>query len=234
MRQQQTATPNHQLEEARLERLLTYERAAIAQGYQSIAGLDEAGRGCLAGPVVAGACLLPIGLKIPGVNDSKQLSAEKRDSLYEILINHPDIHTAVGIVEPEEIDRINIFQATIVAMLRAVDGLKISPDYLLVDGLKLPHQTLPCLKIIKGDTLSMSIAAASIIAKVTRDRLMIDEYHQKYPQYAFNQHKGYSTARHLEALNQHGPCPIHRRSYEPVRVLCQPVVQSEFAFLSPI
>lgn len=196
---------------------MTFERAAYDKGFRCIAGIDEAGRGCLAGPVVAAACVIPFNIYIEGVNDSKQLTAHRRESLFEFLSSHPEIFVGVGIVEPEEIDRINIFQASILAMLKAVKALSVSPDFLLVDGLKLPHPFTPTQKIIKGDTLSQSIAAASVIAKVTRDRLMVDEYHKIYPDYSFDRHKGYGTAIHLEALNKHGPCPIHRRSYAPVK-----------------
>jgi ribonuclease HII len=136
-------------------------------------------------------------------------------------MNHEEIYTGVGVVDPAEIDRINIYQASIKAMIDAVDNLPVKPDHLLVDGLKLPHPHISGEKIIKGDTLSLSIAAASIVAKVTRDRLMVADYHQKYPQYGFDRHKGYSTQMHMEALDRYGPCPIHRRSYEPVRNACQ-------------
>lgn len=213
------------MEEARLERLLAYERAARLKGRDCIAGVDEAGRGCLAGPVVAGACILPESLLIVGLNDSKQLSPEKRENLYEILTTHPEIYIGIGVVEPSEIDRINIYQATIVAMSRALENLKKVPDFLLVDGLDLRHPSITCQKIIKGDTLSLSIAAASIAAKVYRDRCML-RLHEKYPMYRFDRHKGYGTEAHMAALAQHGACPDHRRSYAPVRNVCQP----QFAF----
>jgi ribonuclease HII len=200
----------------RLLKLTSYERDASSQGYKMIAGIDEAGRGPLAGPVVAAACIIPEGLYFRDVNDSKQLTPEMRDSLYAAITSHADVAFAVGIICQKEIDRVNIYQATIFAMMQAVSALKMIPDYLLVDGLKLPHPTIPSLKIIKGDALSQSIAAASVIAKVTRDRLM-REYDGQWPQYGFKQHKGYSTPQHLAAIAEHGPCPLHRFSFEPIK-----------------
>ncbi len=195
---------------------MSYEEEAYLTGYQWLAGVDEAGRGPLAGPVVAAACILPKGLLIPQVNDSKKLTPKMRERLFARLTSDPAIYYAVGIVDSVEIDRINIYQATICAMLIAIERLKQAPDYLLVDGMKLPHPTLPCLKIIKGDQLSQSIAAASIIAKETRDRLMLD-YHARWPAYGFDHHKGYGTEQHVEALFKHGPCEIHRRSFDPIK-----------------
>lgn len=204
----------------RLQKLNIFEDEARQQGYQIIAGLDEAGRGPLAGPVVAAACIIPEGVFIPGVNDSKQLTAQERADLYHTITSDERIVYGVGIVDSHEIDRINIFQATIVAMFQAITKLPLIPQMLLVDGLKLPHPTIPAQKIIDGDAKSQSIAAASIIAKETRDRLMV-ELHAQWPMYGFNQHKGYGTEMHLEALNIHGPCPIHRRSFEPVKILLE-------------
>lgn len=209
-------------EEARIEGLLTFERAARSRGCRVLAGIDEAGRGCLAGPVVAAACILPENIVIAGINDSKQLTPAQRELLFEELCTHPEIQIAIGVVYPEEIDRINIFQSSVKAMLLAVENLEVRPDHLLVDGMKLPHATISSEKIIKGDTLSLSIAAASIVAKVTRDRMMIHEYHKKYPCYGFDKHKGYGTEAHLAALKEFGPCLIHRYSYAPVKKLCQP------------
>lgn len=203
-----------QIEKARLDELTRYEAEARAQGYRLIAGIDEAGRGPLAGPVVAAACIIPEGIFFEGINDSKQLSPKQRCHLYESLISHPSIVYGIGSSDAREIDEVNIYQATILAMLRAVEALTTHPDYLLVDGMKLPHPTIPVLKIIKGDTLSQSIAAASILAKETRDRLM-GEYHERWPEYHFDRHKGYGTEKHLEALSLHGPCPIHRLSFAP-------------------
>lgn len=202
-------------EKRRLQKLLRYEKEARKSGFQTIAGIDEAGRGPLAGPVVAAACIIPKGVSLPGVNDSKQLTAPERQILFQQITTIPGVIFAIGCVPPAEIDRINIYQATIVAMQQAVKGLSQKPDYLLVDGLKLPHE-IPVLKIIKGDTLSQSIAAASIIAKVTRDAMM-EDYHNEWPQYGFAKHKGYATEFHLAALAEHGPCPIHRFSFEPIK-----------------
>lgn len=204
------------IEKYRLTQMTTFEEAAYQQGYHTIAGLDEAGRGPLAGPVVAAVCILPRSLLIPNVNDSKKLTPKIREQLFSRLTTDPAIIYGVGIIASEDIDRLNIYQATIHAMLQAVNHLSVSPDYLLVDGLALPHPYLPAQKIIKGDQLSQSIAAASIIAKETRDRLM-REYHEQWPVYGFSQHKGYGTAKHLDALELHGPCPIHRHSFEPIK-----------------
>lgn len=203
-------------ERNRLNQLMIFEKEARKKGFKQIAGVDEAGRGPLAGPVVAAACIIPEKLYIPGVNDSKKLSEKMRQELFEHLTTHKRIVYGVGIVAPEEIDRINIYQATIVAMLQAVANLSEVPDCLLVDGLQLPHPTLPVQKIIGGDASSFCIAAASIIAKVTRDRLMC-AYHEHWPHYGFVKHKGYGTAMHLEALEKHGPCVVHRRSFEPLK-----------------
>lgn len=205
-------------ETKRLQKLNIYEDEARQQGYQIVAGLDEAGRGPLAGPVVAAACIIPAGVLIPGVNDSKQLSPQERAELYQMITQDDRICYGIGIIDSLTIDKINIFQATVAAMLMAVSQLSLVPQMLLVDGMKLPHPTIPAQKIIDGDAKSQSIAAASIIAKETRDRLMV-EFHQEWPMYGFNHHKGYGTEMHLEALQVHGPCPIHRRSYEPVRIL---------------
>lgn len=205
-------------ETKRLLKLNVYEDEARQQGYQIVAGLDEAGRGPLAGPVVAAACIIPAGVLIPGVNDSKQLTPEERATLYQVITQDERISYGIGIIDSQTIDKINIFQATIAAMLMAISQLPVIPQVLLVDGMKLPHPTIPAQKIIDGDAKSQSIAAASIIAKETRDRLMI-EFHQQWPAYGFKRHKGYGTEMHLEALQTHGPCPIHRCSYEPVKAL---------------
>jgi len=203
------------LEWERLKQLTHYETRARANGYSCIAGLDEAGRGPLAGPVVAAVCVIPDGVYIPLINDSKQLLPKRRRSLYERLVGDGRIHHAIGIVEPAEIDRVNIYQATIQAMLMALDQLTVKPDYLLVDGMTLPYPT-PSEKIIKGDTLSQSIAAASIIAKEVRDDLMRG-FHKKWPHYGFADHKGYGTEKHLAALEEYGPCEIHRYSFDPIK-----------------
>lgn len=216
-------------ETRRLQQLLKFEKAAQKQGFKAIAGIDEAGRGPLAGPVVAAACIIPFGLKIKGVNDSKQLTEQSRSDLYNIILENPTILSGIGIVSHQEIDRINIYQATIVAMLQAVAALAAVPDMLLVDGLQLPHPSIPCQKIIKGDCKSQSIAAASIIAKVTRDRIM-ETFHQEWPQYGFNKHKGYATEQHIEAIKKWGPCPIHRMTYEPLKSLNHKEAQLCFEF----
>lgn len=192
--------------------LQAFDRKLREELSSLFAGVDEAGRGPLAGPVVAAACLVDPSVRINGINDSKQLTPEKRESLYQKIIAHPGIQIGVGIVSSEEIDQINIYQATIKAMIEAVDKLFTQPPLLLVDGLKLPHPIIPSKKLIKGDTLSYSIAAASIVAKVTRDDIMV-ELHKKWPQYGFAQHKGYATQQHREAITLHGPCPHHRRSF---------------------
>lgn len=215
---QPSKKPRKDKEQRRLDKLVIYEQGARSLGFSSIAGIDEAGRGPLAGPVYAAACIIPDGIFFRGIDDSKKLTPEERSVLYDALTTHPDITFAVGFITCEEIDRLNIFQATILAMLQAVAGLQKTPDYLLVDGLHLPHATIPCRKIIKGDSLSQSIAAASILAKVTRDRVM-EEYGLQWPQYGFGQHKGYATEQHLEAIRVHGPCPIHRMTYEPLKSL---------------
>lgn len=204
------------LERVRLQQMMLYEEEAYLRGFRSIAGIDEAGRGPLAGPVVAAACILPRGLLISGVNDSKQLIPKIREQLFERLTTDPSIVFGVGIIEADQIDKLNIYQATIQAMWQAIEQLDPYPDCLLVDGMSLSHKSIPCQKIIRGDQLSVSIAAASIIAKETRDRIMRD-YHGQWPEYGFNRHKGYGTEKHLEALERHGPCPIHRRSFDPVK-----------------
>lgn len=193
-----------------------YEEKARSRGAQLIAGVDEAGRGPLAGPVVAAVCIIPKGLFFPGINDSKKLTVLQREKFFAEISLHPDVVYSVGLSSPEEIDQINIYQATILAMQRAVDGMPTKPDYLLVDGLLLPH-LIPSEKIIKGDSLSQSIAAASVLAKVTRDRLMF-EYDQRWPQYGFKQHKGYGTKQHLSAIAAHGSCPIHRMTFAPLNL----------------
>ena len=191
--------------------LLQYERKLWQQGIRLIAGVDEVGRGPLAGPVVAAAVVFEPEKFIPGVYDSKKLSPQKRDEFYKI-IQQQAVSVGIGKVDHEEIDHINIVQATYKAMRMAVKNLKISPEYVFVDGPKAPDFNLPTLAIIKGDSLSFFIAAASIIAKVTRDRWM-EELDCVYPQYKFAKNKGYGTAEHVAALRLHGPCPIHRRSF---------------------
>jgi len=199
-------------ESARMALMLSFEAEAEAQGFSAVAGVDEAGRGPLAGPVVAAAVILSA--PVAGLNDSKQLTEARREALYEELMAGGH---AIGaaVVEAEEIDRTGIQPANYAAMARAVAALPRAADYLLVDGFALRGVRQPVLKVIKGDARSLSIAAASIIAKVTRDRLMC-EWNDRWPGYGFAKHKGYGTREHLDALARLGPCPIHRRSFAPV------------------
>lgn len=193
-----------------------FERAARFCGYRRIAGVDEVGRGPLAGPVVAAAVILPFRCRLIGVNDSKQLSERARERFY-IAIRERAVATGIGWADVAEIDQLNILEATRLAMRRALEQLVPPPDYVLIDAVSLPGVSIPVRPIIKGDSLSVSIAAASIVAKVTRDRLMAS-YHDTFPEYGFVSHKGYGTAEHLERLARHGPCSIHRRSFAPVKV----------------
>ena len=194
--------------------MLTYETASYENGYHSIAGVDEAGRGPLAGPVVAAAVILYQNAPIPGVDDSKKLSESRRESLYEEILQKSAGY-GIGIVSREIIDQINILQASLEAMKQAVLKLPIEPDFLLIDGPYLPDVDLPMKALPHGDSLSLSVAAASIIAKVTRDRIM-RKLDRMYPQYGFLRNKGYPTPEHLAALDKFGPCEIHRRSFAPV------------------
>ena len=194
----------------RLEKMRVYEHQ-YKEKYTYICGIDEAGRGPLAGPVVAGAVILPKDKDILYVNDSKKLSEKRREELY-VQIMEEALAASVGIVNNEVIDDINILQATYEAMRQAVASLKVVPQALLNDAVIIPGINLPQEKIIKGDAKSISIASASIIAKVTRDHMM-DEYDKIYPEYGFAKHKGYGTAQHIEALRKYGPCPIHRMSF---------------------
>lgn len=195
--------------------LFFFERKLSNRGLKAIAGIDEAGRGPLAGPVVASAVILDLSDEIIGLTDSKKLSPNKREALFE-EIQKRALAIGIGISEAEEVDGVNILQATLLAMQRAVDDLSLIPDYLIIDGITpLPNKT-PQETIKKGDSRSYSIAAASIIAKVTRDRLMV-EYDKKYPQYGFAGHKGYGSRLHMEAIARHKPCPIHRKTFGGVR-----------------
>ncbi len=192
-----------------------HEKRLRSLGIECIAGIDEAGRGALAGPVVAAAAILPERFRHRKLKDSKQLSPELREEIYYYLTNHAEIVWAVGVVDNLEIDRINILRASHAAMRLALAGLTMTPDHVLIDGLPVFPFPLPQTAIIEGDCLSFSIAAASVLAKVTRDRLM-REFCARFPEYCFSQHKGYGTVLHLQRLHEHGPCPIHRRSFEPV------------------
>lgn len=194
-----------------------FERTAHGEGFLFVAGVDEVGRGCLAGPVVAGACILDLSKPLPdGLNDSKKVTPEKRESVAEEL-KASAVAFSIGRVEAEEIDRINILEATKKAMLAAIEALTPPADYLLIDALQLKGTRLPQKAIIKGDAISVSIAAASIIAKTYRDALMRD-YHNEFPQYGFDGHKGYGCASHFAAIREHGPCPLHRMSFRGVVV----------------
>jgi len=200
--------------------LLSFERSAHQGGALRIAGLDEAGRGPLAGPVVAAAVVFPEGLLIPGVTDSKQLDEGRRERLYDEIIA-ASIAYGIGIVDERTIDEVNILEASLIAMERALECISPPPDHLLIDGnFILPRVSIPQRPIVKGDCLSHSIAAASILAKVTRDRLMRD-LHERYPQYNFQKHKGYGTKEHRELIRRHGPCEAHRKSFQPVAGMLQ-------------
>ena len=192
-----------------------FEKETMGKGYSAIAGIDEAGRGPLAGPVVSAAVILPDSFDVPGITDSKKLTPKKRDNLY-IKIHESVIAVGIGIIEPVEIDRINILQASLKSMAIAVQNLNPQPDFLLIDGTFQIPSDLPQRPIIKGDSLSISIAAASIVAKVTRDRIMV-QYHETYPQYDFARHKGYPTKAHKEAIQKFGCCPIHRKTFKGVK-----------------
>ena len=202
-----------------------HERKLRALGISTIAGIDEAGRGALAGPVVAAAVILPEKFRHRRLNDSKQLLPERREEIYDELTRNEAIVWAVGIIDSVEIDAINILRASHKAMRIAISGLSLQPDHVLIDGLPVFPFPLPQTAIIDGDCYSLSIAAASVIAKVTRDTIMRD-FCTRFPEYCFSQHKGYGTELHLIKLHEHGPCPIHRRSFEPV---AQPV----FDFAAP-
>lgn len=193
-----------------------FEQAARLCGYRRISGIDEAGRGPLAGPVVAAAVILPLRSRLVGVNDSKQLSEREREQCY-LAIREQAVGIGIGRADVAEIDQLNILEATRLAMRRALEQLIPPSDYVLIDAVSLPGVSVPVRPIIKGDSLSISIAAASIVAKVTRDRLMAS-YHDTFPEYGFLSHKGYGTAEHLERLAHHGPCSIHRRSFAPVKI----------------
>lgn len=206
---EQKRAEKFRLEMERVESLCEYEKQHAEAEY--IAGIDEVGRGPLAGPVMTAAVILPKDLRIPYINDSKKLSAKRREELYDVIMEKA-VSVSIGINSPERIDEINILQATYEAMREAVNGLKVRPDLLLVDAVHIPDLPIEQVSIIKGDAKSQSIAAASIIAKVTRDRLM-EEYDLMFPEYDFASNKGYGTAKHIAALKLFGPTPIHRRSF---------------------
>ena len=191
--------------------LWKYEHEAFAAGYEIVCGVDEAGRGPLAGPVCAAAVILPPDVQIEGLNDSKKLTDKKRRELYEVITQCAAAY-GVALVDEKTIDEINILQATFRAMAEAIGALAVRPQLALIDGNRAGQFGVPTQTIVKGDSLSASIAAASILAKVTRDRLM-ERYAEDYPQYGFEIHKGYGTKRHYEALREYGPCPIHRMTF---------------------
>ena len=192
----------------------TYETRAVDRGFRAIAGVDEAGRGPLAGPVVSAAVILPRDLTDPGITDSKKLSPAKRDRLFPIILERA-LAVGIGMAGPDEIDAMNILQASLLSMKRAVEALPLTPDCLLIDGLFTIDAPMAQEALVKGDSRSISIAAASIVAKVTRDRLMAD-LHQTYPGYGFDRHKGYPTKAHKQALERLGPSPVHRLSFRGV------------------
>lgn len=200
----------YEKEQQRLEKMLEFERK-YGDEFHCICGIDEAGRGPFAGPVVAGAVILPVGLKIQGLNDSKKVSAKRREELFE-EIQEKAISVGIGMSSPERIDQINILQATYEAMQHAVEDLDVVPDLLLNDAVTIPQIPIRQVGIVKGDGRSLSIAAASIMAKVTRDRIMV-EYAELYPEYGFEKNKGYGSEEHRAALKQYGPCPIHRHTF---------------------
>lgn len=202
---------NYLNELKRLEEISVYEKECYLNGCTYVAGIDEVGRGPLAGPVVTAVVILKQGAMIEGINDSKKLSEAKREELYDIIVKEA-VDYSIGIVSPLEIDEINILQATYKAMQNCIDGLKVKPDYILVDAVTIPNIEIKQKGIIKGDAKSISIGAASIVAKVTRDRLMKD-YAEIFPEYDFEQNKGYGSPKHIEAIKQIGICPIHRRSF---------------------
>jgi ribonuclease HII len=190
---------------------LEYEIEAKSKGYKAVCGVDEAGRGPLAGPVCAAAVILPENTIIDGVNDSKKLSEKKREALFDVIKSSARSY-CIAYATVEEIESMNILNATMLAMKRAVEGLDVKADYAMIDGNRLPDLKIDSEFIIKGDAKSMSIAAASILAKVSRDRLL-REYAKEYPKYQFDKHKGYGTKAHIEALKKYGPCPYHRMSF---------------------
>lgn len=206
--------------------LLVMEKELHNEGFSFVAGIDEAGRGPLAGPVVAAAVIFLDYSKIPQVFDSKQLKEKTRDELFEMLTSRDDIIYAFAEVDNNEIDRINILQATHLAMRSAAAGLSQKPDFVLIDGNPVKSMPFPNKSVVKGDAKCAAISGASIIAKVHRDRLMC-KYAELYPEYGFEIHKGYGTAAHLEAIEKYGPCPIHRKTFSPIKEILSPLEQGE-------
>ena len=208
----------HLDEDERLEGMLAYEKECYARGMELIAGVDEVGRGPLAGPVVAAAVILPKACKIPGLNDSKKIPKSKHKEIFEAVLQNA-IAIGIGVKDNHVIDQVNIYEATKLAMMEAIGQLEPQPQHLLIDAMKL-DLPIPQTSIIKGDANSLSIAAASIVAKVTRDQMM-EEFDREYPGYDFAQNAGYGTANHLAGLHKLGVTPIHRRSFEPVKSMCE-------------
>jgi ribonuclease HII len=198
---------------------LFFETMARRQGYRAVAGIDEAGRGPLAGPVVAAAVILPENFDLPGLNDSKQISEKKRNQLYP-LIHEQAIAVGIGVSRADEVDQINILQATLKSMSRAIARLSHSPDFLLVDGITPIPTGIEQKTLKKGDSRSLSIAAASVVAKVVRDRIMVS-YDRLFPEYGFAGHKGYGSQKHRDAVAEHGPCVCHRRTFAGVKEHCE-------------
>ena len=205
-------------EDLRLEQMLRYEKELYQAGYQTIAGIDEVGRGPLAGPVVAAAVILPPECKIKGLNDSKKIPKKKHMAIYQAIMDQA-LAIGIGIMDNTVIDQVNIYEATKLAMKEALSKLSLKPDYLLIDAMKLDVE-IPQESIIKGDANSLSIAAASIVAKVTRDKLMAD-YDKEFPGYDFAKNAGYGTKSHLQGLERNGVTPIHRKTFEPVKSMCE-------------
>ncbi len=205
-------------EDLRLEQMLRYEKELYKAGYQAIAGIDEVGRGPLAGPVVAAAVILPLGCKIKGLNDSKKIPKKKHQEIYQAVMDKA-LAVGIGLMDSNIIDQVNIYEATKLAMKEALSKLSLKPDYLLIDAMKLDVE-IPQESIIKGDANSLSIAAASIVAKITRDKLMAD-YDKEFPRYGFAKNAGYGTKSHLQGLERNGVTPIHRKTFEPVKSMCE-------------
>lgn len=205
-------------EDERLEGMLAYEKECYARGMELIAGVDEVGRGPLAGPVVAAAVILPKACKIPGLNDSKKIPKSKHKEIYETVLQNA-VAIGIGIKDNHVIDQVNIYEATKLAMMEAIGQLELQPQHLLIDAMRL-DLPISQTSIIKGDANSLSIAAASIVAKVTRDQMM-EEFDREYPGYDFAQNAGYGTAKHLAGLDKLGVTPIHRRSFEPIKSMCE-------------
>ena len=205
-------------EDLRLEQILRYEKELYQAGYLAIAGIDEVGRGPLAGPVVAAAVILPPGCKIKGLNDSKKIPKKKHQEIYQAVLDNA-LAVGIGLMDNDIIDRVNIYEATKLAMKEALSKLSLKPEYLLIDAMKLDVE-IPQESIIKGDANSLSIAAASIVAKVTRDKLMA-HYAKEFPGYDFAKNAGYGTKSHLQGLERNGVTPIHRKTFEPVKSMCE-------------